>query len=224
MKHVLFTATAAALFLAPITAVRAEEARQPSWLFVQTASGFAFDGTTLTLPYEREIFAFTDRPYRLHAYLNAHELAGLWASGAGADNFGDDAPNAVLTWRADSAIEEAEIELRAISVDDLGRTVTYEITVESGAALPQTAQYASLFIDDSDWFDYQTFCNASSAQAGSSTLALMTGGGFIGPLAFAASPNQVANVVITDAFGCNGDGRWSKPFGETWQNLHKPFE
>jgi len=134
--------TASLLFM--LSAAIAKE-DQTSWLFVQTAADFTSDGDTLTIPYEREIFAFTDRPNRQHAYLNATELTSLWNTGE--DNFGENPPNAVLTWVADGEVHEAEIKMMAASVSEDGRAITYNIQFESDQPIPNTAERVSLFID-----------------------------------------------------------------------------
>ena len=83
----------------------AEEAKPAEWLFVHTAETAEMtSATTLVMPVTRDIFAFTDRPNRMHGYLNAHEYALLW-SGEG-DTFKADPPNAVLTW-VDPAFQRA---------------------------------------------------------------------------------------------------------------------
>lgn len=133
----------ALLSLAPLAATATDNKLE--WLLVQTASGFTFDGETLTIPYERELFSFTDRPNRKHAYLNAHELENLWKTGE--DNFSDNPPNAVLTWVADGEVREAEIKLLSSSVDERGRSITYEIEFETGDAMSSNAENVSLFID-----------------------------------------------------------------------------
>ena len=133
-----------ALMIGTLSVAVANE-ESPSWLFVQTAADFTSDGDTLTIPYEREIFAFTDRPNRQHAYLNAMELTSLWNTGE--NNFGENPPNAVLTWVADGEIREAEIILTAAQVSDQGRSITYQFQFEAGHALPETAGQVSLFID-----------------------------------------------------------------------------
>lgn len=143
MHRALATIFATSMALSPL-AVSAED-KTPDWLFVQTASAFTLDGSRLTLPFEREVFAFTDRPNRMHGYLNAHELEGLWQMGG--DDFAKNPPNAVLTWLAESEIRLAEIELIAVSVGDHGRSITYEMTPEAGAEIPSSAAYVSLFID-----------------------------------------------------------------------------
>jgi len=140
IQSVLFSA----LFsLACVSAHAAEGDAQ--WLFVQTAADFTSNGDTLTIPYEREIFAFTDRPNRQHAYLNATELTSLWNTGE--NTFAENPPNAVLTWVEDGEVREAEIILTAAQVGDQGRSITYQFQFEAGHALPQTAARVSLFID-----------------------------------------------------------------------------
>ena len=123
----------------------ADETSGPAWLFVQTASEFSVDGDTLTMPYEREIFAFTDRPYRMHDYLNAHELESLWH--AGSDDFSENPPNAVITWVSGEEMREAEIELMSVSVDELGRSISYNFIFEAGDDMPPAGSVVSLFID-----------------------------------------------------------------------------
>ena len=58
----------------------AEETKDKiSWLFVQTAeTAEVTSEDTLVMPVTREIFAFTDRPNRLHGYINAHEFVAFW--------------------------------------------------------------------------------------------------------------------------------------------------
>mgnify|MGYP003565442294 CR=1 FL=1 len=142
-KFTLKTLITASLLLTLSAAIAEED--QASWLFVQTAAEFTSDGDTLTIPYEREIFAFTDRPNRKHAYLNAMELTSLWNTGE--NNFGENPPNAVLTWVEDGEIREAEIMLTAAQVGDQGRSITYQFQFEAGHEVPASAQRASLFID-----------------------------------------------------------------------------
>jgi hypothetical protein len=135
--------TAAALAIATPAAADEFEA---SWLFVQTAKAMEVSGDTLTLSYDREILAFTNRPYRLHAYFNAHELEWFW--GDIEDSFADNPPNAVLTWPDGAEMREAEIMLTSIDTSDTGRSISYTVVHEAGDALPQSAENVSLFIDN----------------------------------------------------------------------------
>jgi len=135
--------TAAILAAASPAAANEFEA---SWLFVQTAKTMEISGDTLTLPYEREIFAFTDRPNRLHAHFTAHEFEWFW--GDIEDSFSDTPPNAVITWVENDDIFEAELMLTSVDVNDAGRSVSYTIVHEAGDALPDSAVNVSLFIDN----------------------------------------------------------------------------
>lgn len=133
-----------------LTTLSVAEEDKKSWLFVQTASHFSLTGNQLTVPYEREVFAFTDRPNRLYGHLNAHEFEALWQTGG--DDFGSNPPNAVLTWVADGEIHEAEIEITGAKVDERGRSIIYQIKQEAEDALPHHAERISLFVDPSSFF------------------------------------------------------------------------
>ena len=126
----------------------AEETKAPTWLFVQTAeTAEVTSEDTLVMPVTREIFAFTDRPNRLHGYLNAHEFALNWDEGG---TFKADPPNAVLTWvDADKKVHEAEVILSGAEVRMQGRAIAYAV----GEAGPKTwalgsINAVSLFIDN----------------------------------------------------------------------------
>ena len=96
MKTILTLATALITGLSFNSSAIAEDAKPAEWLFVHTAETAEMtSATTLVMPATREIFAFTDRPNRMHAYLNAHEFVSFWDEG---DTFKADPPNAVLTW------------------------------------------------------------------------------------------------------------------------------
>ena len=97
-----------------------------SWLFVQTAeTAEVTSEDTLVMPVTREIFAFTDRPNRLHGYLNAHEFVAFWDEGG---TFKADPPNAVLTWvDADKKVHEAEVILTGAEVRMQGRAIAYAV-------------------------------------------------------------------------------------------------
>ena len=118
----------------------------PEWLFVHTADEVEMEEEgVLVVPVDREIFAFTDRPYRQHHYINAHEFISLWNGSQ--DSFENDPPNAVLTWLADGEVHEAEVELVDAAVADYGRNIVYRIDLESGIVLPEEARRVSLFVD-----------------------------------------------------------------------------
>ena len=138
------------------------EKHKTSWLFVQTAPTFDATGDMLTIPYEREVFAFTDRPNRQHAYLNATELTSFWNTGE--NNFGDNPPNAALTWVADGELREAEVMLSAAMVSDQGRSIAYQLQFEAGHTLPDKAQQVSLFIDGGTTEALEFICHINDGE------------------------------------------------------------
>ena len=146
MKPLLRSLAIAASLLFTGAAI-AEETKAPTWLFVQTAeTAEVASEDTLVMPVTREIFAFTDRPNRLHGYMNAHEFVAFWDEGG---TFKADPPNAVLTWvDADKKVHEAEVILTGAEVRMQGRAIAYEVGVQGAQTLVLgTISGVSLFID-----------------------------------------------------------------------------
>ena len=103
----------------------AEDKPAEEWLFVHTAEeAQVTNNTTIVMPVTRDIFAFTDRPYRKHAYMTGEQFASLWAD-SGSDSFKTDPPNAVLTWVEGEDVKEAEIVVTGASLD--GKSMTYTV-------------------------------------------------------------------------------------------------
>ena len=95
------------------------------WLFVHTAEeAQVTNNTTIVMPVTRDIFAFTDRPYRKHAYMTGQQFASLWAD-SGSNSFKTDPPNAVLTWVEGEDVKEAEVVVTGASLD--GKSMTYTV-------------------------------------------------------------------------------------------------
>ena len=128
--------------------VAAEDAAKPAeWLFVHTAQTAEMtSATTLVMPVTRDIFAFTDRPNRMHGYLNAHEFVSLWDFGEG-DTFKADPPNAVLTWVDGDEMKEAEFSIVSAETVSHGREIAYEVKLEAGQAPAGKVGSASFFVD-----------------------------------------------------------------------------
>ena len=129
-------------------AIAQDEATAPEWLFVHTAeTATMLNPTTLEMPVDRDIFAFTDRPNRMHAYLTAIQFASLWDAGDG-DTFLSDPPNAVLTWVEDGEVKEQEVVLilAVVGTTDGDNVITYTL---AGIIIgvPSSLENASLFID-----------------------------------------------------------------------------
>jgi hypothetical protein len=116
---------------------------QEEWLFVHTAEeAKVTNNATIVMPVTRDIFAFTDRPYRKHAYMTGEQFASLWAK-AGSNNFKADPPNAVLTWVEGEDVKEAEVVITGASID--GNSITY--TTNSHRNTVGTIKSVSLFVD-----------------------------------------------------------------------------
>ena len=142
-----FTALIAMSFMAVtigwINTPVADEAKE-EWLFVQTAEkAEATSETTLVMLSGRDIFAFTDRPYRKHGYMTTEKFASLWDEDG---TFKEDPPNAVLTWVSGEDMKESEILINGAEWHSDGR-VTYSYTVEAGDAPEQSMSTPSFFVD-----------------------------------------------------------------------------
>jgi hypothetical protein len=117
---------------------------QEEWLFVHTADeAQVTNNTTIVMPVTRDVFAFTDRPYRKHAYMTGEQFASLWAD-SGSNSFKTDPPNAVLTWVEGEDVKEAEVVITGASIE--GNSIAYTRKHQA------TVQYSnlkavSLFVD-----------------------------------------------------------------------------
>ena len=131
------------------TPIQPATAGQPEWLYVQTATTAQMTSdTTLEIPFTRDVFGFTDRPYRKQAYLTAFEFASLWTA-EGANSFSADAPNAVLTWLVGEEQREAEVIIKSATVyaDGAQESLVYEVTLEAGQMPDAQMSSISLFVD-----------------------------------------------------------------------------
>jgi hypothetical protein len=149
MKTILTVATALVTGLFFSSSAIAEDAAKPAeWLFVHTAQTAEMtSATTLVMPVTRDIFAFTDRPNRMHGYMNAHEFVSLWDEGEG-DTFKADPPNAVLTWVDGDEMKEAELLILSAETVSHGREIAYEVNLEAGDTPADKLGGGSLFVDD----------------------------------------------------------------------------
>jgi hypothetical protein len=95
------------------------------------------------MPVTNDIFAFTDRPYRKHIYMNGKKFASLWSE-TSENSFKTDPPNAVLTWMDGDETKEVEVVITGASSD--GDTITYTINDASGIITGDILN-VSLFVD-----------------------------------------------------------------------------
>ena len=147
MKTILTVATALVTGLFFSSSAIAEDAKPAEWLFVHTAQTAEMTSdTTLVMPATRDIFAFTDRPNRMHGYMNAHEFVSLWDEGEG-DTFKADPPNAVLTWVDGDEMKEAEVLILSAETVSHGRAIAYEVKLEAGDVVSGKLRATSMFAD-----------------------------------------------------------------------------
>ena len=114
-----------------------------SWLFVHTADNAQVTTTTIVMPMTNDIFAFTDRPYRKHLYMNGKQYASLWSNDE-TNSFYTDPPNAVLTWMDGDGVEEVEVVITDADFD--GVNIIYTINDTSGI-ITDNIENVSLFVD-----------------------------------------------------------------------------
>ena len=133
----------------PANPIQPANVSQPEWLYVQTAATAQMtSNTTLKIPFTRDVFGFTDRPYREHAYFTAFEFASFWSE-EGANSFSADPPNAVLTWLVGEEQREAEVIIKNATVysDGVQESLVYEVTLETGQMPDAQMSSVSLFVD-----------------------------------------------------------------------------
>lgn len=123
------------------------ESAELSLLFVQNASGFAYDKTanTLTLQgvYPTVIF-FADRPDRVAGHLVLTAFLQLWNEGS--DSFKSDPPNANLSvFLDDNQVGAAVIEIAEPRLKN--DQLTYKVISVLEGDLPASGGVTSLFID-----------------------------------------------------------------------------
>jgi hypothetical protein len=148
MKSITSKISIVILSLMACTFTFAEDKPAEEWLFVHTAEeAQVTNNTTIVMPVTRDIFAFTDRPYRKHAYITGEQFASSWPKG-GSNSFKTDPPNAVLTWVEGEDVKEAEVVITGASID--GNSITYTTNAHSNTV--GTIKSVSLFVDVSYGF------------------------------------------------------------------------
>ena len=98
------------------------------------------------MPMTNDIFAFTDRPYRKHLYMNGTQYASLWSNDE-TNSFYTDPPNAVLTWVDGDEVKEVEVVITDADFD--GDNIIYTIE-NSNLTDNQSFEDVSLFVDVDD--------------------------------------------------------------------------
>ena len=138
----------------PANPIQPTNPSQPEWLYVQTAETAQMTSdTTLEMPFTRDVFAFTDRPNRRHAYLTAYEFTSLWSEGEGSNSFYEEPPNAVLTRSDGEKLREVEMIINNAAVYSDGGvqdSLVYEVTLGTEQMPDAQMSSVSLFVDGDD--------------------------------------------------------------------------
>jgi hypothetical protein len=147
------------LSLMACTFTFAEDKPAEEWLFVHTADeAQVTNSTTIVMPVTRDIFAFTDRPYRKHDYMTGEQFAALWTH-SGSNSFKSDPPNAVLTWVDGEEVKEAEVVITGASSDGKMHNIhRHRQTQQHIRRLHQKRQYVCGQYRTSRWGVYYRSC------------------------------------------------------------------
>src|SRR5262245_13463533 len=101
----------AASAMADMAETIARHDKDTSWLFISSANGLSFDGTTVTLSeVSPQVMMFTDRPRRVAEAVPLQAFIDGWTKG-GDDSFRKDPPNAGFTVWADGAYQTSVVEI-----------------------------------------------------------------------------------------------------------------
>jgi hypothetical protein len=115
-----------------------------SWLFISSANGLSFDGTTVTLSeVSPHVVMFADRPRRVADTIELQAFVDAWTKG-GDESFQKDPPNAGFTVWADGAYQVSVAELSDPAYD--GQKLSFKVKPIEGQ-LPKSGQHTSVFID-----------------------------------------------------------------------------
>ncbi len=124
---------------------RKDRSQEVEMMYVQTARGSSFEGSTLTLDgIAPSTLYFSDRPERVVGYVTAEDFVGLW--GEGENGFAENPPNAVLALleSGDDVPEDAVVALRDPTMQ--GDSLAYARDLLEGSP-PLTSGPCTLFID-----------------------------------------------------------------------------
>jgi hypothetical protein len=143
-RAVLAGLASAPVLLTGATFTAAERtAREPQFLFVQSARRMRYAKGQLTLVDVSPItVVFSDRPERLAGHMLTNDFVPFWSEGD--DSFEQDPPNADLAVLAGTQDDNVVVTLHEPRLD--GVDLTYRVDVLEGD-LPATGGPSSLFID-----------------------------------------------------------------------------
>lgn len=145
-RQVLAGATTLASALAVGGLARAQDSATADFLFVQTATGMAFDAdqNQLTLNGVSPVtLFFSDRPERIAGNMKTADFVPFWSDGT--DSFLSDPPNADISILEDGKLRQTVVVLRDPRLE--GGSLVYTVEEIVSGVMPVLGQDVSVFID-----------------------------------------------------------------------------
>jgi len=118
-----------------------DDSKEPSYLFVLSATSGSLKGDTLTLNGVPNVLYFSDRPDRVAGHLSLEKFVEMWDKGD--DSFKADPPNATLSVLKKDGAKNVVVEL--MNVKQKSDSVVFKISVLEGLA-PASFYISTLFI------------------------------------------------------------------------------
>ncbi len=119
-----------------------DDSKEPSYLFVLSATSGSLKGDTLTLNGVPNVIYFSDRPDRVSGHLSLEKFVEMWDKGD--DSFKADPPNATLSVLKKDGAKNIVVEL--ISVEQKSGSVVFKVAGLEGN-VTESFEASSLFID-----------------------------------------------------------------------------
>jgi len=120
-----------------------DDSKEPSYLFVLSATSGSLKGDILTLNGVPNVIYFSDRPNRIAGHISLEKFVKSWNKGS--DSFKADPPNATLSVLKKNGAKNVVVEL--MSVEQKNGSVVFKVAViEDGADIGKFTE-SSLFID-----------------------------------------------------------------------------
>ena len=139
--------TGAALALAFGATVAGADEAKLQLMFVQSSAGFIADPSAQTLrltDVTPQALYFSDRPERVAGHISMDDYLSYWREGA--DNFGEDPPNATLSVYEPGSTENSVVVVELIEPSVEGNDIVYRYHLIEGQ-MPESGGAAALFID-----------------------------------------------------------------------------
>jgi len=120
-----------------------DDSKEPSYLFVLSATSGSLKGDILTLNGVPNVIYFSDRPNRIAGHISLEKF--VESGNKGSDSFKADPPNATLSVLKKNGAKNVVVEL--MSVEQKNGSVVFKVAViEDGADIGKFTE-SSLFID-----------------------------------------------------------------------------